>query len=162
MTSMTKRAMPAPRQIATMVKQGRYHEVAELMLQVCEEGESVTGPSEIGELLVREIGRKRREMFAVVALDVAHKVIKIEIVTTGLLSRTVVDPREVFRSAIIADAACLIIAHNHPSGRLEPSIEDLDITRRLKQAGEVLGIPVLDHFIVNGKAYKSMLEYGLF
>jgi DNA repair protein RadC len=80
----------------------------------------------------------------------------------GLLNRTLVHPREVFKHAIKDNSAAIIIGHNHPSGSLDPSTEDKDITRRMKIAGEILGIKVLDHIIVSPtKGYLSMLEMNL-
>jgi DNA repair protein RadC len=105
---------------------------------------------------------KEQEHFFCITLNSAHEVINIHLVSVGLLNRTLVHPREVFKHAIKDNSAAIIIGHNHPSGSLDPSTEDKDITRRMKIAGEILGIKVLDHIIVSPtKGYLSMLEMNL-
>ena len=80
----------------------------------------------------------------------------------GILNRTIVHPREVFAEPITKRAAAIIVAHNHPSGNVDPSPEDREITNRLKAAGETLGIPLLDHIIFGVKGYFSFVEQGIF
>jgi DNA repair protein RadC len=104
--------------------------------------------------------RKRQEHFLVMTLDSAHNVIRVRSVTRGLLNRTMVHPREVFRPAISDNAARVIVAHNHPSGKLEPSHEDREITRRLVEAGRIIDIPVLDHIIVSKLGFHSFANKG--
>lgn len=104
---------------------------------------------------------KRNEHFFVVTLDGAHAVIAVRIVSIGLLNRTVVHPREVFIHAIRDNSAAVICVHNHPSGSLSPSSEDLEITRRLREAGDILGIAMLDHLIISKNGFYSMVEHGL-
>jgi len=103
---------------------------------------------------------KRNEHFFVITLNGAHEVIAVRIVSIGLLNRTVVHPREVFIHAIRDNSAAVICVHNHPSGALTPSPEDLEITRRLRDAGELLGIAMLDHLIISKYGYYSMVESG--
>ena len=104
---------------------------------------------------------KPQEHFMVMSLDGGHKVIKTRVITKGLINRTLVHPREVFRGAIKDNSAAVIIGHNHPSGRLDPSPEDNEITDRMKQAGNIIGIPVLDHIIVSKDGYYSYQEEGM-
>ena len=99
------------------------------------------------------------EYFLVCTLDGAHTVINTHVVSQGLVNRTVVHPREVLRPAIIDAAAAIILAHNHPSGALEPSAEDIEVTRRMTQAAAIIGIPILDHVIVGKAGYYSFLEH---
>jgi DNA repair protein RadC len=113
---------------------------------------SCLSPSEIIE----------KEHFIVMTLNGAHKTIDIHIISKGLVNRTLVHPREVFRPAIQDNATAIIIAHNHPSGNLEASVEDKDITKRIKQAGDLLGIRVLDHIIFTNESHLSMLENNMF
>jgi DNA repair protein RadC len=102
---------------------------------------------------------KDKECFVAITLDGAHKVIEMHVVSQGLVNRTLVHPREVFRPAIQDNAVSILLAHNHPSGSLEPSSEDADVTRRLKKSGELLGMPILDHLIVSPSlGYYSFLE----
>jgi len=105
--------------------------------------------------------KKRVEHFVVATLNGAHEVIKTHIVSIGLVNRTVVHPREVFWFAIKDMAVAVIIGHNHPSGNLTPSPEDIDISKRLIRAGEILGIEVLDHILVSKTGFKSFVAEGL-
>jgi len=101
------------------------------------------------------------ENFLGVSLDGSHKVISVNQVSKGTVNRSIVHPREVFKQAILDNAVAVIIAHNHPSSTLDPSTEDIDVTSRLKEAGELIGIPVLDHLIIHGNSYFSFLEHGI-
>ena len=105
--------------------------------------------------------RSRKEHFLVLTLNGAHQVIRLRIVSIGIMNRCIVHPREVFLPAIQDGSVAVIIAHNHPSGQLEPSEEDKAITKRLVDAGQILGIPVLDHLILSRKGFFSFLEGGL-
>ena len=103
-----------------------------------------------------------QEHFVVVMLDGAHQIIKPVEVSKGLLNRTLCAPREVFAPCIESRACACVLVHNHPSENLEPSSDDLECTLRLKRAGELLGIQVLDHIIIGRTGYRSMLESGEF
>lgn len=102
-----------------------------------------------------------RERFVVFWLSSANKVLGFEVVSEGTLNSSLVHPREVFRGAIVATAAAIIIAHNHPSGNLEPSNEDIAITRQIADAGKIIGIPVHDHIIFTDDTYTSFAERQL-
>jgi DNA repair protein RadC len=104
---------------------------------------------------------KEQEHFLVFTLNTAHEVINTHVISIGTVNKTVVHPREVFRPALKDNATAIIVAHNHPSGTLDPSDEDGLIYKRLQQAGELLGITVLDSLITgkNGGVY-SFLEGG--
>lgn len=104
---------------------------------------------------------RTQECFWALTLDGAHQLIKMHEITRGLVNRTIVHPREIFRPAIIDNAVAVILAHNHPSGSVEPSQEDCDITKRLANAGHQVGIRVLDHVIFSKTHYYSFLEQGL-
>jgi len=120
----------------------------------------VTNPEDAYHVL-RRYAKARTERFLVILLNGAHDIISVRIVTIGLLTRTLVHPREVFRPAIIAGSAAVILAHNHPSNHLDASTEDIEITHRLQDAGELLGIPVLDHVIISRSGFVSMMKQGL-
>lgn len=109
----------------------------------------------------RDIFNKKQEYFACMSLNGANEVIETRIVTVGLLNSNQVHPREVFSDPIEDRAASIIVAHNHPSGNLDPSPEDISITERLKKAGKILGIEVLDHIIVTRKGHTSLKRSGL-
>ena len=122
----------------------------------------VTTPGDVVPVLKR-YRKLKQEAFIVITLDNAHQVIKVRMVSIGLLNRTLVHPREVFVGAIEDRAAAIIICHNHPSGNTEPSSEDREITSRMKNAGEILGISVLDHIIIGKDAsYYSFFESKAF
>ncbi|MBN2616964.1 MAG: DNA repair protein RadC [Spirochaetales bacterium] len=107
---------------------------------------------------IRHYVTRAQEYFIVVSLNGAHEIIKSEVVSIGILNRTLIHPREVFSEAIKDRAASILLAHNHPSGNLTPSIEDIEVTKRLISAGELLGVKILDHIIFSGTDYYSFLE----
>lgn len=104
-----------------------------------------------------EFRAKQQEYFICLTLDGANRLINKRVISIGTLTASLVHPREVFADAITDRAASIIVAHNHPSGSLKPSPADLDITQRLKQAGEIIGIELIDHLILTIKQYKSIL-----
>ena len=108
-----------------------------------------------------EIKDKSKEHFLSLYLNARHQVIKKEVISIGTLSASIVHPREVFQPAIINNAACIILAHNHPSGDPAPSQDDIELTKRLKQAGDIIGIEVLDHIIVSSDDFISLKEQGV-
>jgi len=110
---------------------------------------------------LQDIRSQDKEHFKVLHLDGANKVTHSEIVSIGTLNRALVHPREIFRSAIVNNCSSIMVAHNHPSGNLERSREDDDVTNRLKEAGQLLGIKLLDHIIVTDCQYMSYQEEGL-
>lgn len=117
----------------------------------------VTGPKDVFKA-VKRYAESNQEQFLVLTLNAAHEVQRIMINTIGLINRTVVHPREVYTEAIRDGATAIIVAHNHPSGSLEPSAEDREVTDRINHAGEIIGIPMLDHMIFNQRSYYSFLE----
>lgn len=109
----------------------------------------------IADYLKKKLGRMKKEHFLLLLLDSKNCLIKIVSISVGTLNSSLVHPREVFKEAIQASAASIILAHNHPSGDIEPSKDDLVITKRIIEAGKILGISVLDHIIVaRGKAFS--------
>jgi DNA repair protein RadC len=100
------------------------------------------------------------ERFGVLSLDTKHRPCGWDIVSTGTLDTCVVHPRDVFRVAILQNAAAIIVAHNHPSGDPTPSADDHEVTRRLIAAAAVIGIAVLDHLIIADETYYSIREHG--
>lgn len=110
--------------------------------------------------VVKRYAKARREQFILITLDAEHKPISITIVSVGIVNRTIVHPREVFIRAIRDVASAIIVCHNHPSGELYPSQDDLNLTARLMEAGEVLGIPILDHLIIGKPGFLSLRGMG--
>lgn len=109
----------------------------------------------------RDLAEEGREHFATLLLNARHRIIKREIISIGSLSASIVHPREVFRPAIQEGSAAIVLVHNHPSGDPTPSRDDVEITRRLVRAGNLIGIEVLDHVIVSLAAYRSLRREGL-
>lgn len=109
---------------------------------------------------VRHYADRRQEHFLCASINGANEILNIRVVSIGLVDRTPVHPREVFAEALSDRASAIIVAHNHPSGGLEPSAADVEVTKQLKAAGAVMGISLLDHIIFNQRGYFSFLEAG--
>ena len=120
------------------------------------DGPRLVSPEAAGEYLVSRLARERREIFGFLSLDARHRFIAINDLTLGTRTQAPVDPAEVFRRALLDDANGVLAYHNHPSGDLEPSRDDLGLTRRLVEVGRVLGVPVHDHLIVAGTRWLSL------
>jgi DNA repair protein RadC len=112
-------------------------------------------------LVAEDLRRKRREFFVVLLLDSKKELIGKEVISIGTLNASLVHPRELFLPAISDAASEIVLVHNHPSGDLTPSEEDLALTRRIAEAGKLLGIELLDHVIVSRTGYKSLREEGI-
>lgn len=129
-----------------------------------ESGKKITikTPEDIAGLVYGRLKDKKKEIFLAIMLDTRNQLIKIAEISVGSLDSSIVHPREVFKEAISATAASVIFVHNHPSGDTEASEEDIQLSRRLSEAGEIVGIDVLDHIIVGGKDHASLKRQSLF
>ena len=127
--------------------------------RLCPGARKINYPSDVVPL-VSHFADRNQEHFLCISLNGAHEVMKLRVVSVGLLNRTIVHPREVFADPLKDRAAAIVVAHNHPSGNVEPSREDRQITTRLKEWGETLGIQLLDHIIFSVRGYYSFLEQG--
>ena len=142
---------------------------ASQIMSCFELGRRYFGPKDTGKVtrpedilpLVAYLREKRQEHFVCIALNGAGEVLGNRVITVGLLNHSLVHPREVFADAITDRAASVICVHNHPSGSLEPSSQDIAITTQLKEAGSILGIQLIDHIIVTKTGHVSMRERGL-
>jgi DNA repair protein RadC len=114
--------------------------------------------SDVYDLVKDELANSDREILLSVMLTVKNQLIGVETVSIGSISATAMLPREVFKSAILANAVGIILCHNHPSGELVPSNEDIKFTKLFVEAGKLLGINVLDHLIVSNKGYQSLRD----
>jgi DNA repair protein RadC len=123
--------------------------------------ERLTSPRDIAAYLMPRFSARDVEQFGVVLLDSRHRLVKAHVLTVGTLDCSVVHPRDVFRAALEANVASLVIFHNHPSGDPEPSSDDLQLTRRLVAAGDLLGVEVLDHLVLADARYFSFREAGV-
>jgi len=117
-------------------------------------------PRQLASYLLPQYGACAVEQFGIVMLDTKHRMIRIKILSIGSLDTTVVHPREVFREATSASAAAIVLFHNHPSGDPTPSADDLLLTTRMVNAGDVMGIDVVDHLILADQRYFSLVEAG--
>lgn len=123
-------------------------------------GTRFTAPSQVYETF-SFLMKETKEMFITLHLDGKNRIIVMDLVSIGSLNQSIVHPREVFKTACLSNAAALILIHQHPTGDPSPSSEDIAITRRLKEAGEIMGIKILDHIIIGQDEYLSFVERGL-
>jgi len=122
----------------------------------------IRSPQDVSNLLMAEMRDLKKEHLRSLILDSKNRVMKTCTVSIGILDSSLVHPREVFRDAILASAAAIIVVHNHPSGDPSPSAEDRRITQRLHECGELLGISLLDHIILGDNRFVSLKERGVF
>jgi DNA repair protein RadC len=137
--------------------------VAELSKRISRERVNkikIASPQTIAALLLEEMRYLKKEVFKIVLLDTKNNVISINNVSVGCLDSTIVHPREVFLDAIKNSSAAIILVHNHPSGEVEPSKDDINITNRIIECGKIIGIKVLDHIIIGDGNYLSFKEKG--
>ncbi len=122
--------------------------------------QNLSNPEDVAEFF-RKICCPVKEQFTCIFLNNKNKVLGYEIVSVGTINESLVHPREVFRGAILLSASNIIVAHNHPSGDTKPSREDIETTKRLKESGNILGIPLTDHIVVGDDSYYSFREENL-
>lgn len=120
----------------------------------------ITSPEDVYRRIYPELREQKKENFIELCLDTKNYIIKEETISIGTLNANIVHPRDVFKTAIEESAASIIVAHNHPSGDPTPSREDIEITKKLIEAGKIIGIEVLDHIIIGDGRHLSMKEAG--
>ena len=123
--------------------------------------DQVRSPADAAVVLAEYFSDRDREEFVVAFLDTANTLTGLHVASVGGLAASIVEPRQVFKAAVLANAAAVLLAHNHPSGNPEPSREDVAVTRQLVEAGKVMGIPVHDHLILTDHGHTSLAERGL-
>ena len=123
-------------------------------------GTRIDGPDAAGTVARAFIGSRDRECLLVIHLDTRHRLVSAEIASVGTIAAASVHPREVYKGAFLANAAAIICAHNHPSGDLEPSSDDWAAYRRLRKAGELLGVPLVDFLVVSSTETWSARSQG--
>lgn len=121
----------------------------------------IRSPRDVANLLMNEMRYLKKEYFRTIQLNVKNQVLAVEDISVGSLNSSIVHPREVFKGPIRRSSAAIILIHNHPSGDPSPSREDIEVTRRLYEAGKLLGIDVLDHIIIGDGIYTSLKEKGI-
>lgn len=147
------------------VKAAQVHAVLELSKRIAKQQHSddikITSANAVANLYMEELRHLKKECFKVIYLDTKNKIIADENISIGSLNASIVHPREVFKNAVKRSANSIIAMHNHPSGDPTPSKEDIDITKRISRAGELLGITLLDHIIIGDHQYISFKEEKL-
>ena len=132
-----------------------------LQEKVKSDGVVFGAPDVVSGFICLKMGDLPHEVFGVIFMDSQNKMIEYKEMFRGTISQTSVYPREVAKEGLLLNAATVILAHNHPSGNLQPSSADLNLTRKLKETLDLVDIRILDHFIVAGSQYLSMAEKGL-
>lgn len=141
--------------------EARLRLVTVLQAAVAEPGPSIRAPASAAEQARELLGDKDREQFMVFHLDGKHRLVSAETISVGTLTTSLVHPREVFKGALLANAAAIICAHNHPSGDVDPSVEDRQVYERLRESADLLGIPLLDFLVVSPTASWSAREHWM-
>ncbi|MCL6477324.1 MAG: DNA repair protein RadC [Peptococcaceae bacterium] len=147
--------------------QGRKKSISVVGVKVVKEmnfkfdATTVNNPDIAAQIVMNFLDGADREYFVVLLLSTKNKVNGIHVVSVGTLDNSLVHPREVFKAALLSNASSVILAHNHPTGDPTPSREDIDISRRLVEAGKILGIGVLDHIVVGDRCYVSLNNKGI-
>lgn len=121
----------------------------------------ISSPKDVVELLREFLEGDDREQFITCCMDTKNQPTSINVVSLGTINSSLVHPREVFKTAILGNSSSIIVVHNHPSGDPSPLKEDIDITQRLKEAGKIIGIDVIDHVIIGEDRYVSLKEKGV-
>ena len=125
------------------------------------ENKQISSPNDVFTIVNKYLDRTDREHLVLLTLDIKNKITSINTVSIGSINTSIVHPREVFKTAILSNASSVILTHNHPSGDVTPSKEDIDITNRIKECGRILGIELLDHVIIGDDKYSSLKEKGI-
>jgi DNA repair protein RadC len=122
------------------------------------DGTAIDSPAAAAAALSQDLMWQTKERFAVVLLDVKNRLLGTQVISIGTATETLASPREIFREVIRQGAAQVIVAHNHPSGNIEPSPEDIQLTRQLLAGADFLGVPLLDHLILGNGNHQSLRE----
>lgn len=141
--------------LAIMEMAKRINQIREIDL------EQITSPSKAAKIFMNELRHEYTEEFYVVGLDTKKRIQFVDKISKGTLDATIVHPREVFQKSISRRAHCIMLLHNHPTGVVKPSKEDIRLTERMREVGEIVGIPVIDHIIIGDGVYFSFLEEGM-
>ena len=121
---------------------------------------TISSPKDAYEMIKEQLEGLDREQFIIACLNTKNEPTNISVISVGTLNKAIVHPREVFKTAILSNAASIMAFHNHPSGEITPSQQDIQLTNRLYEAGELLGIKLLDHLIIGDGTFTSLKEKG--
>jgi len=124
---------------------------------------AITNPEDAYKAIttITNVQEEAQEVFGILILNTKHKIVAVHEISRGTLNSSMVHPREVFKPAVLHNAAAIVCFHNHPSGDPEPSQDDIDFTKRLARAGEIMGIRILDHIIVGDDRYVPLKDRGV-
>ncbi len=136
-------------------------EKAQVQNQIMQNDQKIKSAKDVFNLLKNNLGNKKKEHFKVLSLDSRNQLISVDDVSIGTINANLVHPREVFKTAIQHLAVSIIIVHNHPSGDPEPSEDDIEITKRITEAGKIIGIDILDHIIIAKTKFFSFKDENL-
>ena len=139
--------------IVAAVEMGRR-----LSTRAAQQTEKIDGPEDVARYVAPMLRYEQKEHFLVMMLDVRNRILAMSTISVGGLTSSIAHPREVFREAIRHSAAALVLVHNHPSGDPSPSRADIELTRQMMKAGEIMGIPVLDHIVLANDEFVSIKE----
>lgn len=149
------------------IKEGKASQIAACFeiarrLETFDEVEKpkISSPEDVYRRIYPRVREQKKELFIEICLDTKNQIIREEIISVGSLNANVVHPREVFKIALAESAAHIIVAHNHPSGDPTPSTEDIEITKKLAETGNIMGITLLDHVVIGDGRHFSMKEAG--
>lgn len=121
---------------------------------------SIRSPQDAYNLFKQFLGELEREYFVLMCLDVKNQPTVINVCHIGSLNASIVHPREIMKTAVLSNAASILVMHNHPSGQPEPSREDIDVTKRLAEASRIIGIELVDHLVIGENSFVSLKEKG--
>lgn len=152
---------PAGREGSASCTRCAAETVRTFLLPDIHERAQIACPEDAAGLLVPELVGRDRERCVAGLLDTKHRLVAVATISVGSIDHTYIAPREILRDALLANASALVLAHNHPSGDPQPSRDDELVTRRLVQAGEIVGVEVLDHLVVGGSHWISLARCGL-
>lgn len=150
----------------TAIEKGIHSMIREITIQfkpLDTERIAVSNPKAVADFIGNKIGRDAVESFILLCVSNKNEVVSYSMISIGTIAETIVHPREIFLPAIMTKASGIIVAHNHPSGNNLPSRQDIDATKRLLEAGKIIGIPLIDHIIIgfnNHEDFYSMKENG--
>ncbi|UKJ44681.1 RadC family protein [Lysinibacillus sp. ACHW1.5] len=148
----------------SMIKPAKRIQIVQIKLvrekSMLYKGRKIRSPLDAYELMQEFLGDVDREHFIVMCLDTKNQPTCIQVVHIGSLNASIVHPREVMKSALLSNAASILVGHNHPSNISTPSTEDIEVTERLKEAGKILGIDLIDHLILCTDNFTSLKEKG--
>jgi DNA repair protein RadC len=122
----------------------------------------IRSPKDIFQIVAKELCFDTIEKLVLISIDSRGRLISKDVLTTGTLNETIINPREIYQKALSRNAHSIVIVHNHPSGDSSPSLEDIEVTKSIYETGKLIGIPLLDHLIIGKNSFTSLKQLGVF